>query len=121
MLPPVLREWSPRFRRARPLPFERTDFDMTLNVETSTDRAAQATPIIELRHVDKHFGDLHVLKDVNLSVDKGEAVSYTHLIAADMCKRKPSLRVDGVGFSRAPFIRRPITLTPECAKLVLLR
>lgn len=47
---------------------------MTLNVETSTHRAAQATPIIELRHVDKHFGDLHVLKDVNLSVDKGEVV-----------------------------------------------
>ena len=47
---------------------------MTLNVETSTDRAAQATPIIELRHVDKHFGDLRVLKDVNLSVDKGEVV-----------------------------------------------
>ncbi len=23
-------------------------------------------PIIELRHVDKHFGDLHVLKDVSL-------------------------------------------------------
>ena len=32
------------------------------------------TPIIELRHVDKHFGDLHVLKDVNLSVGKGEVV-----------------------------------------------
>ena len=31
-------------------------------------------PIIELRHVDKHFGDLHVLKDVNLSVGKGEVV-----------------------------------------------
>lgn len=31
-------------------------------------------PIIELRHVDKHFGDLHVLKDVSLSVDKGEVV-----------------------------------------------
>ena len=32
------------------------------------------TPIIELRHVDKHFGDLHVLKDVSLSVGKGEVV-----------------------------------------------
>ena len=31
-------------------------------------------PIIELRHVDKHFGDLHVLKDVSLSVGKGEVV-----------------------------------------------
>lgn len=31
-------------------------------------------PIIVLRHVDKHFGDLHVLKDVSLSVGKGEVV-----------------------------------------------
>ena len=31
-------------------------------------------PIIELRHVDKHFGDLHVLKDVSLSVGKGEVI-----------------------------------------------
>ena len=31
-------------------------------------------PIIELRHVDKHFGDLHVLKDINLRVEKGEVL-----------------------------------------------
>ena len=31
-------------------------------------------PIIELRHVDKHYGDLHVLKDVNLTVRKGEVL-----------------------------------------------
>ncbi len=30
------------------------------------------TPMIELRHVNKHFGDLHVLKDINLSLRKGE-------------------------------------------------
>ena len=35
---------------------------------------AQDTPVIEMRHVDKHYGDLHVLKDINLSVDKGEVV-----------------------------------------------
>ena len=33
---------------------------------------AQETPIIELKHVNKHFGDLHVLKDINLSLKKGE-------------------------------------------------
>lgn len=33
-----------------------------------------AQPIIELKHVDKHFGKLHVLKDVNLAVHKGEVV-----------------------------------------------
>ncbi len=32
------------------------------------------TPVIELRHVDKHYGQLHVLKDINLSVKKGEVV-----------------------------------------------
>lgn len=33
-----------------------------------------AVPVIELKHVDKHFGALHVLKDINLSVKKGEVV-----------------------------------------------
>ena len=31
-------------------------------------------PIIELKHIDKHFGSLHVLKDINLTVHKGEVV-----------------------------------------------
>ena len=31
-------------------------------------------PVIELRHVDKHFGTLHVLRDISLSVDRGEVV-----------------------------------------------
>ena len=31
-------------------------------------------PVIELRHVDKHFGPLHVLRDISLSVYKGEVV-----------------------------------------------
>ena len=41
----------------------------TMN-ETMNDR----TPVIELKHVDKHFGNLHVLKDISLSVQKGEVV-----------------------------------------------
>ena len=32
------------------------------------------TPVIELRHIEKHFGALHVLKDIDLSVRKGEVV-----------------------------------------------
>ena len=28
--------------------------------------------VIKLEHVDKYFGDLHVLKDVNLEVAEGE-------------------------------------------------
>lgn len=31
-------------------------------------------PMIELRHVEKHYGNLHVLRDINLSVRKGEVV-----------------------------------------------
>ena len=31
-------------------------------------------PLVVLEKVDKHFGDLHVLKDINLSVRKGEVV-----------------------------------------------
>jgi glutamate transport system ATP-binding protein len=31
-------------------------------------------PLVVLDHVDKHFGDLHVLRDVNLSIARGEVV-----------------------------------------------
>ena len=31
-------------------------------------------PMIELRHVEKYYGDLHVLQDISLSVRKGEVV-----------------------------------------------
>ena len=32
-------------------------------------------PMIELRHVDKYYGDLHVLRDISLSIRKGEVVA----------------------------------------------
>ena len=32
------------------------------------------SPIIELRHVDKHYGPLHVLRDISLRVYQGEVV-----------------------------------------------
>ena len=32
------------------------------------------TPVIELRHVDKHYGDLHVLRDINLKIARGEVL-----------------------------------------------
>jgi glutamate transport system ATP-binding protein len=31
-------------------------------------------PLVLMKDVNKHFGDLHVLKDINLGVDKGEVV-----------------------------------------------
>ena len=38
-----------------------------------TDATTQQ-PLIELKHVDKHFGSLHVLRDINLSITPGEVV-----------------------------------------------
>ncbi|MBM6675216.1 amino acid ABC transporter ATP-binding protein [Olsenella uli] len=40
--------------------------------QESTDE--KNVPVIELRHVDKHYGDLHVLRDVSLTVNKGEVL-----------------------------------------------
>lgn len=40
----------------------------------SATKASAPTPVIKLRHVEKHFGSLHVLKDINLEVDKGEVL-----------------------------------------------
>ena len=36
--------------------------------------AADNTAIIQMHHVDKHYGELHVLQDINLDVQKGEVV-----------------------------------------------
>ncbi len=36
--------------------------------------AAKSTAIIQMHHVDKHYGELHVLQDINLDVQKGEVV-----------------------------------------------
>lgn len=33
-----------------------------------------ATPLVVLENVNKHFGELHVLRDINLSVNAGEVV-----------------------------------------------
>jgi glutamate transport system ATP-binding protein len=37
-------------------------------------QAAVGEPLVEVHDVNKHFGDLHVLKDINLTVDRGEVV-----------------------------------------------
>ena len=48
--------------------------------ETGTDPAEGSTetgsrpPLVEMRQVNKHFGELHVLNDVNLSVAEGEVL-----------------------------------------------
>ena len=42
-------------------------------VHNRSDISEQA-PVIELKHIDKYFGSLHVLKDISLTVKKGEVV-----------------------------------------------
>jgi glutamate transport system ATP-binding protein len=37
-------------------------------------RATSGQPLVVMDHVDKWFGDLHVLQDINLAVDRGEVV-----------------------------------------------
>ena len=47
------------------------------DIETTAAATANegaATPIIEMSHVDKHYGQLHVLTDINPSVEKGEVL-----------------------------------------------
>ncbi len=46
---------------------------MTQPVDTSMP-APTTEPLVEMRDVNKHFGDLHVLKDINLTVHRGEVV-----------------------------------------------
>ena len=36
--------------------------------------STEQIPVIELRHVDKYYGQLHVLNDINLTVNKGEVL-----------------------------------------------
>ena len=42
--------------------------------EQATIVQATEIPAVEFRHVDKHFGKLHVLRDINLTIKPGEVV-----------------------------------------------
>lgn len=35
---------------------------------------SESNPLVELDHVEKYYGELHVLKDINLKVNKGEVL-----------------------------------------------
>jgi general L-amino acid transport system ATP-binding protein len=45
-----------------------------MGVQESAQRQAAGRPMIELRNVNKWYGDFHVLKDINIGVRKGERV-----------------------------------------------
>jgi len=42
--------------------------------KTSNITARRGEPLVVVEHVEKHFGELHVLKDINTVVDRGEVV-----------------------------------------------
>ncbi len=46
----------------------------TTDPATGSTGPVAATPMIDIRSVDKHFGDLHVLRDINLQVPSGQVV-----------------------------------------------
>ncbi|WP_394247685.1 amino acid ABC transporter ATP-binding protein [Arthrobacter pityocampae] len=46
---------------------------MTREQEPTTP-ASSGSPLVSLKNVNKHFGDLHVLRDINLQVGRGEVV-----------------------------------------------
>jgi len=45
-----------------------------LEVQTDPSTRSVGDPLVVLEHVDKHYGELHVLQDVNLTVHRGEVV-----------------------------------------------
>src|SRR5689334_5408318 len=47
---------------------------MTTASEPTGPQAGRGEPLVVLDHVDKWFGDLHVLQDIDLSVARGEVV-----------------------------------------------
>ena len=49
---------------------------MTVSDAAASDAPAsrRAGPLVVLDHVDKHFGDLHVLRDINVTIKRGEVV-----------------------------------------------
>lgn len=47
---------------------------MTIMMQEQTNTLKQSA-VIELKHVNKYFGELHVLKDIDLTVKKGEVVT----------------------------------------------
>jgi len=47
---------------------------MTSDTTSGQPVPEQAAPLVSLKNVNKHFGDLHVLKDINLDVARGEVV-----------------------------------------------
>lgn len=46
----------------------------TTGIASTGDASAASAPMISMRNVQKHFGELHVLRDIDLEVPKGQVV-----------------------------------------------
>ncbi|MDZ8171340.1 amino acid ABC transporter ATP-binding protein [Microbacterium xanthum] len=51
-----------------------TTSDASPAARTSNINVRRGEPLVVIEHVDKHFGDLHVLRDINTVVSRGEVV-----------------------------------------------
>ena len=51
-----------------------TTSDASSAARTSNITVRRGEPLVVIDHVDKHFGDLHVLRDINTVVNRGEVV-----------------------------------------------
>ena len=51
-----------------------TTSDASPAARTSNITVRRGEPLVVIDHVDKHFGDLHVLRDINTVVNRGEVV-----------------------------------------------
>ena len=47
-------------------------------------------PIVKIQHVDKYFGDNHVIKDLNLEIEEGE---FLTLLGPSGCGKTTILRM----------------------------
>ena len=45
--------------------------------------------LLEFKHVDTHYGDLHVLKDVNYAIDQGEIIA---LLGGNACGKSTTMK-----------------------------
>ncbi|TCJ89530.1 hypothetical protein DFR71_6439, partial [Nocardia alba] len=51
-----------------------TDDAAPANGNAAAAATTAAPPMISMRNVDKHFGELHVLRDIHLEVPRGQVV-----------------------------------------------
>ena len=93
---------------------------MTILNETQQDAAREddGKYLVELEHVEKHYGNLHVLRDINLKVKKGEVlviVGPSGSGKSTMCRTINRLETIDSGASTASRCRRKARPWRSCA------